>query len=111
LGSPQFTANQVIRTLTIAKARVHVERAICRMKGYSILEFISPKLVPYASKIFQVCDALINFQFPLIKEVESFCLQPTQLNLIYEKEDNLLYKLPTISNLMFYLIYYHNAFE
>ncbi|KAF0746871.1 Uncharacterized protein FWK35_00026234 [Aphis craccivora] len=48
LGAPQFTPNQVIRTLTIAKARVHVERAICRIKGYSILEFISPKLVPYA---------------------------------------------------------------
>lgn len=76
LGSPQFTPNQVIRTLTIAKARVHVERAICRIKGYSILEFISPKLVPYASKIFQVCGALTNFQFPLIKEVESFYLQP-----------------------------------
>jgi len=80
LGSPQFTPNQVIRTLTISKARVHVERrAIRRIKGYLILEFIPPKLVPYASKIFQVCGASTNFQFPLIKEVESFYLQPRTL--------------------------------
>ncbi|KAL4153008.1 hypothetical protein QTP88_000841 [Uroleucon formosanum] len=52
LASPQFTPNQVIRTLTIAQARIHIERAICRIKGYSILEFISQTLVPYASKIF-----------------------------------------------------------
>lgn len=62
-------------TLTIAKARVHVEHAINRIKGYSILEFIPPKLVPYASIIFQVCGALSNFKYPLIKEVKIFYLQ------------------------------------
>lgn len=76
LGTPQFTPNQVLKTLTIAKARVHVEQAINRIKGYSILEFIPPKLIPYSSKIFQVCSALTNFQYPLIKEVEMFYLQP-----------------------------------
>lgn len=76
LGTPQFTPNQVLKTLTIAKARVHVERTINRIKGYSILEFIPPKLIPYSSKIFQVCSALTNFQYPLIKEVEMFYLKP-----------------------------------
>lgn len=74
LGTPQFTPNQVLKTFTIAKARVHVERAINRIKGYSILEFIPPKLIPYSSKIFQICGALTNFQYPLIKEVEMFYL-------------------------------------
>jgi len=75
LGVPQFTPNQVMKTLIIVRARVHVERAINRIKGYSILEFITPKLVPYVSIIFQVCGALSNFQYPLIKEVEMFYLQ------------------------------------
>lgn len=50
LGAPQFIHNQVIKTVTIAKARVHVERAIKRLKWYSILEFIPLKLVPHSSK-------------------------------------------------------------
>ncbi|KAL5237342.1 hypothetical protein ACI65C_004752 [Semiaphis heraclei] len=77
-GAPQFTPNQVTKTLTIARARVHVERAINRIKGFCILEFIPPKLLPYASKIFQVCGALSNCQYPLIKEVEIFYLQPKE---------------------------------
>ncbi|KAL5245954.1 hypothetical protein ACI65C_013362 [Semiaphis heraclei] len=64
--------------MEIEKARVHVERAINRIKGFCILEFIPPKLLPYASKIFQVCGALSNFQYPLIKEVEIFYLQPKE---------------------------------
>lgn len=67
-----------MKTLTIARARVHVERAINRIKGYSILEFIPPKLLPYSLIIFQVCGALSNFQYPLIKEVEMFYLQPKE---------------------------------
>lgn len=70
LCTAQFTAEEVIKTRTIAKARIHVERAINRMKIYTILNRIPATLLPHASIVFQVCAALTNFQYPLIKEVE-----------------------------------------
>ncbi|XP_039295936.1 uncharacterized protein LOC111056826 isoform X1 [Nilaparvata lugens] len=72
LETPQFTREQALRTRSIARARIHVERAIGRIKGYSILEFIPHNLMCYSSKVWQVCGALTNFQYPLIKEVEVF---------------------------------------
>lgn len=72
LETPQFTPEQVLRTRSIARARIHVERAIGRIKGYSILDFVPQTLLPYASKVWQVCAALTNFQYPLLKEVEVF---------------------------------------
>ncbi|XP_031333374.1 uncharacterized protein LOC116163533 [Photinus pyralis] len=71
LNTPQFSREQVIRTKTIAKARIHVERAINRIKQYLILRMIPSTLIPHASVVFQTCAALTNLQFPLIKEVES----------------------------------------
>lgn len=67
---PQFTREQAIRTRTIAKARIHVERAIRRIKSYTILSLIPCTLIPHSSVVFQVCAALTNLNFPLIKEVE-----------------------------------------
>ncbi|KAK9702274.1 DDE superfamily endonuclease [Popillia japonica] len=71
LSTPQFTEAQVYETRQIAKARIHVERAIRRVKCYSILDRIPQYLIPQLSKIFQLCAALTNFQYPLIKEVEA----------------------------------------
>lgn len=71
LLTPQFTEAQVIHTRNIARARIHVERAINRLKDYSILDLIPQNLLPLSSKIWQVCAALTNFQFPLIKKVYS----------------------------------------
>lgn len=70
LTTSQFTPQQVIQTKTIARARIHVERAIRRLKCYSILDSIPSNLISQSSKIFQVCGALTNMQFPLIAEVE-----------------------------------------
>lgn len=70
LTTSQFTREQVIRTRTIARSRIHVERAIRRIKTYSILSMVPATLIPHASVVFQVCVALTNLQFPLIKEVE-----------------------------------------
>nr|CAI5817819.1 unnamed protein product [Callosobruchus analis] len=67
----QFTPQQVVQTRTIACARIHVERAIGRMKCFLILNSIPQNLLPQATKIFQVCGALTNLQFPLIAEVEN----------------------------------------
>uniref|UniRef100_A0A6P7GDE3 Uncharacterized protein LOC114340901 n=1 Tax=Diabrotica virgifera virgifera TaxID=50390 RepID=A0A6P7GDE3_DIAVI len=70
LTTAQFTPQQVIQTRTIAKARIHVERAIRRIKCYKILSLVPASLVKHSSYVFQVCAALTNFQYPLIREVE-----------------------------------------
>lgn len=72
LTTPQFTLEQVKQTECIAKARIHVERAIRRMKIYNILNFIPYTLLPHADAVFQVIGALTNLQYPLIKEVEQY---------------------------------------
>jgi len=38
--TPQFTEEQVKNTFEIAMARIHIERAICRIKRFQILNFI-----------------------------------------------------------------------
>lgn len=72
LTMAQFTPEQVQQTECIARARIHVERAIRRMKVYKILNFIQNKLIPYAEEVFQTVGALTNLQYPLIKEVEQY---------------------------------------
>ena len=69
LVNPQFTPAQAKRTVTIARARIHVERAIQRLKNYAILDFVPAHYRSMASKIFQVCGLLVNLQQPLIKEM------------------------------------------
>ncbi|XP_031337295.1 uncharacterized protein LOC116179684 [Photinus pyralis] len=75
LCSAQFTPEQVIMTRTIARARIHVERAISRIKCFRILNMIPQTLIPHASIIFQLCAAITNLQFPLIKEVGEMYLE------------------------------------
>lgn len=72
LSTPQFTETQVYETQKIAKARIHVERAIRRIKCFQILQQVPHYYISQISIIFQVCAALTNFQFPLIKEVEEY---------------------------------------
>ncbi|KAG5895540.1 hypothetical protein JTB14_010684 [Gonioctena quinquepunctata] len=62
--------NQVYRTETIARARIHVERAIRRMKKFKISDFIPYTLQQHASYVVQVIGALTNLQPPLIEEVK-----------------------------------------
>jgi len=68
--APQFTSDQVQETFGVARARIHVERAINRIKRFGILSFIPQSCAPYASEIFQVCASLTNFQAPLLKSHE-----------------------------------------
>lgn len=72
LTNPQFTENEVILTKKIARARIHVERAIGRLKNFRILHFIAPNFREHASAIVQVCACLFNLQYSLLKENESF---------------------------------------
>jgi hypothetical protein len=77
--SGQFTKEQALATRTIARARIHVERAIERIKGYHILDLLPQQYRPLASKIFQVCAALTNLQSRIIRNVDGFEQQPEVL--------------------------------
>lgn len=70
LMKSQFSPAEVKQTLVIARARIHVERQIARIKKFKILSYIPSNLRQYASKIFQVCGFLTTLNYPLIKEVE-----------------------------------------
>ena len=65
----QFTREEVILTTRIARARIHVERAIERIKNYRILSHIPSHYRPWARVIFQLCAALVNMQTPIMEEV------------------------------------------
>lgn len=67
-GKEQQTPMAVAKTKQIANARIHVERAIGRMKWFAILkETIPVTLVPLIDDIIVVCAALVNLRRPLVK--------------------------------------------
>ena len=69
LMNPQFTEQETRYTTQIARARIHVERAIGRIKNFQIFNNdIAHNFRPFLSKIFQVCILLVNFQTPVINE-------------------------------------------
>lgn len=63
----QLTAEEVTETIHIASVRIHVERAIGRIKNYHILDGTLPlTLAHIADQIFSVCAYLTNFLPPLL---------------------------------------------
>lgn len=71
LTTPQFTREEVQQTRLIAAARVHIERLMNKIKNFRITRYIPAELFSMASETFQLCVALTNFQYPLIREVEN----------------------------------------
>jgi hypothetical protein len=66
-GIEQMTRTDVLKTKAVANARIHVERAIGRMKRYSILTGTLPiSMVPLIDDIFIVCAGLCNLLPPLV---------------------------------------------
>lgn len=66
--NPQFSAEEVESTYDIASVRIHVERAIHRMKVYKILSNrVTMDLVPHLDKIVHLIGVLVNFSPPIIK--------------------------------------------
>ena len=58
-------------TRKIASMRVHVERAIARIKTYRILSTVFPlSMAPELNKIWIICAYLTNFMPPLIANVD-----------------------------------------
>lgn len=69
LMEKQLTADEARANQSIASARVHVERAIQRMKLYRILKTrFDLDLVPYIDMIFTVITGTVNLSKPLFSE-------------------------------------------
>ena len=69
LYNGKFNESEVKQTKTIARCRIHVERANARLKDFKILTFIPPYLRCYAEKVLKLCAGLVNLQNSLIKEI------------------------------------------
>ena len=66
-GGRQFTNDEVLHTRKIASVRIHVERAIGRIRNFYILKGKLPiTLTPLANQIVSVCAWLSNFQPSLV---------------------------------------------
>ena len=53
-GKTQFTKEEAIFSRKVADCRIHVERAIQRLKTYKILDYVNTPLRPFIDKIVQV---------------------------------------------------------
>ncbi|XP_043286594.1 uncharacterized protein [Venturia canescens] len=68
---PQFTNSEIDETYKIASVRIHVERAIQRIKLCNILKLIPISLLPYLDAIMHMCCVIANSKPPLIKNPEA----------------------------------------
>ncbi len=66
----QFTTTEVKLTATIARARIHVERAIYHIKTFKVLDEIPKEMVPYISDLIKVISQLVNYQPLHLKEIK-----------------------------------------
>ena len=65
-GKPQLEADHLVETRRIASLRIHVERAMERIKNFHILDRTIPaSLTNVAEQIFFVCAVLTNYLPPL----------------------------------------------
>ena len=68
---PQFNENEVIRTQTIAKHRIHVERAIGKVRNFlSFNTRIPISSLGTINQLWTVCCLLSNFMNPVLSDEE-----------------------------------------
>ena len=67
-GKDQFDESELVETRRIARYRIHVERAIERIKNYHILDYVPITLCSSGliDQVFFVCAMLTNFLPPLV---------------------------------------------
>lgn len=63
----QLTEDQLVETRRIASLRIHVERAIGRIKSFRILMNLPNSMAGITDQLFFVCGMLTNFRQPLVK--------------------------------------------
>jgi len=68
-GKKKFSKEEAVYSRKVAGCRIHVERAIERLRNYKILGYINSHLRPFADKIVQVCAVLVNLQTPIIADI------------------------------------------
>lgn len=69
-GRTQLSEKENVESRRIALDRIHVERAIARLKNYQILNTIIPvKSLKNLINIVSICAALCNMHVDLIKVV------------------------------------------
>ena len=67
-GKAQFSVKDVVSTEVIANARIHIERAIGRIKEFRILQNVLPlEFLDQVDHIFAICSGLVNLQKPIVK--------------------------------------------
>ena len=65
-GKPQFDPQELVETRRIASLRIHVERAMGRIKNYHIFSRTVPSsLTNVSEQMFVICAVLTNFLPPL----------------------------------------------
>ena len=67
-GNRQFTEAENTETYKVASVRVHVERAIRRMKQFQILHFLDHHSLKKADKIIRVIGFICNHMPNLIND-------------------------------------------
>ena len=66
-SADQFTKEQCFETMRIANVRIHIERAIRRVKGWHIFNQVVPlSMNGVVNQIWAVCCLLVNWQKPAI---------------------------------------------
>ena len=65
-SNTQFTQEEVVFSRKISSCRIHVERAIERLRNYKILDFLNAPLRPFGDKIVQVFAVFVKLQIPII---------------------------------------------
>ena len=65
-GKTQFVKGKVEQTSSAARARIHIEKVIGRIKDFRILNFRALTMVDLLDDIFTVASALVNLTPPLV---------------------------------------------